>query len=147
MKAFVIFFSLALAFPACASGQSWDSVRSLRSGEQIRIVDTDGTEHKGTVASVSADAISLTAHDHEESIERARVRKVKVRSGSRRLRNTLIGVGVGLAVGLVVDATIGAYLRNEGGEPTRPLNYVVPIGVFGGLTAAMPGYRTVYRVR
>src|SRR3954453_9199605 len=101
MNRILIWVLAVLGLAACAHGQSWDSVRSLRSGEHVKIVDTNGTEHKGTLASVSADAISVSTHDREQSIERARVRKVQVRSGSRRLRNTLIGVGIGVAIGIV----------------------------------------------
>ena len=54
------------------------------------------------------------------AIERTRVRRVQVKSASRRVRNIVIGAAIGLAVGLVADQTLGTYLRNEAGEQWRP---------------------------
>jgi hypothetical protein len=81
------------------------------------------------------------------AIERNKVRRVQVRSGARRVRNLVIGAAIGLAVGVTVDQTVGAYLRNETGDSGRGITYAAPIVVFGGIGAALPGYRTVYRMR
>ncbi len=79
-------------------------------------------EFKGTLTSVSDSAIAIReSNGGEVSIERARVRRVELRSGSRRVRNALIGAGVGLAVGATVDLTLGVRLRNEGSGASRPL--------------------------
>ncbi|MDR3698336.1 MAG: hypothetical protein P4L56_01795 [Candidatus Sulfopaludibacter sp.] len=53
---------------------------------------------------------------------------MQVRSGVRRVRNFVIGAAIGLAAG---GGCVGA----------------APIVVFGGISAALPGYRTVYRMR
>jgi hypothetical protein len=141
-----------LALLTCAiplPAQSWDALSSLKPGETVKILDSARREQKGSFRTVSADAISIATGTREVAIERTRVRRVQVKSSSRRGRNVLIGVAVGLAVGLVADQTIGAYLRNESGESsgTRALTYIAPIGLFGGIGAAAAGYRTVYRAR
>ena len=74
------------------------------------------------------------------------MQRVQVASGSRRLRNILVGAGIGLAVGLVVDQTLGVRLRNEGNDDYRGLFYAAPIALFGGLSAR-PAYRTVYTTK
>jgi hypothetical protein len=144
---FTILLLLACAIPL--RSQSWDSLRSLKSGERVYVLDSSGKEHKGTFSRVSDEAIAFTEGKSEISLQRARVRRVRIPSSSRRLRNTLIGVGIGVAVGVTTDQTLGSYLRNESAESTgaRALTYVAPIALFGGIAAALPGRKTVYRAR
>jgi hypothetical protein len=136
-------------FSLPVSAQLWEVVQGLKTGDRVAIVDTAGQEHKGLFAGASPAAISVETAKGQEAIERPQVRRVQVRSRSRRVRNVLIGVAIGVAVGVVVDQTAGTYLRNESGESggTRAVSYVAPIALFGGIGAALPGWRTVYRVR
>jgi hypothetical protein len=82
-------------------------------------------------------------------IERARVHRVQVRAGSRRVRHILIGAGIGLAVGIAVDQSVDTYFRNEVGENggVPAVTYAAPIALFAGIGAAMSPYRTIYRAR
>src|SRR5690242_19643860 len=114
---FCVFISLAVI--ACGlplQAQSWEALSSLKPDDQVRILDAAGQEHKGSFVAVSSGVITLRSGNGDVNVERARVRRVAVRSGSRRLRNALIGAGIGLAIGLVVDNTLGVRLRNEGQE-------------------------------
>jgi len=147
MRAPILLFLFWSAVPVHA--QSWEAVRSLNAGDRIKVLETGGQEHAGIFVKSSAEAISLTVGRDAVSIERSRVRHVKVRSGSRRVRNLIIGAAVGLAVGVAVDQGLGTYLRNETGESagTRAVSYIAPIAVFGGIAGAFPAYRTIYRTR
>ena len=129
--------------------QSWDTLRALKPGDHIKVIDSAAATHTGVFSAFSADAISLTTGAGELAIERARVRRVQVRSGSRRGRNAIIGAAIGVALGATVDQTLGAYFRNEAGETSgaRAITYVAPIAIFGSLGAAFPAYRTIYRAR
>ena len=131
------------------AAQSWDGLKQLRPGDKIRVLEIAGAEHKGVFSAVSAQAITLRTDSGELSVERSRVRRIQVRSSTRRIRNLAIGAGIGVAVGVTVDQTLGAYLRNEAGESsgTRAVTYIAPIGLFGGIAAAFPAYRAVYRTR
>jgi hypothetical protein len=140
---FVAATLLAVAVPL--RGQSWDRLQSLEAGNRIRVVDTAGQRYSGNWTAVTADAISFMAGSRAISLERPRVRRVEVRSTPRRLRRVLIWTGIGAAIGIVVDQTLGARLRNEGNDSSRPAMYLGPIGLFGGIAAAFPAYRTVYR--
>jgi len=137
--------AIVSALPLAA--QSWDVVRGLRPGDRVKVLDTSNKERKGKVAAVTADAISLDSGKTQLSIDRANVRRVQIHSGNRRLRNLAIGAAVGLAVGVVTDKTLGQYVRNEFADEYRALYYVVPIGLFGGIDAALAPYKTIYRVR
>ena len=63
------------------------------------------------------------------------------------MRNVLIGAGIGVALGVTIDQTLGAYFRNEAGENdgARALTYIAPIAIFSAIGAALPSYRTIYR--
>jgi hypothetical protein len=139
--------ALLLCGSVCLRAEPWDALRGLRPGDRVRITETSGQEHHGSFVKVSTEAISIAEQKNEVMVERARVRRVKVRSGSRRLRNTMIGAGVGVALGVTIDYTLGTYLRNESGESSaaRALTYITPIGIGAGIAAAFPAYRTLYR--
>ena len=148
MKALVKSLALALSLTLCqipAGAQSWDAVRALRPGDRVRIREAGGAERNGTVAAVTADAISLDGG--KVSIDRAQVKRLELRRPSRRARNAAIGAGVGLAVGIVADSTLGTYLRNEVGEggAGQAITYVAPIALFAALGAAIAPYRTIYK--
>jgi hypothetical protein len=143
----VVFGSMLLLGFVRLQAQSWDSVSRLQTGTEVRVEDSKGQDHRGRVRSVSAEAISIDTGHGQEAIERAQIRRVEVRAPSRRLRNGLIGAGIGLAVGLLTDNTLGAYLRNESGESTgaRAVTYIAPIGIFGAIGASLPARRAVYK--
>jgi hypothetical protein len=139
-------FWIVLVTGAPLMAQSWDSLRDVR-GQHVKVIATSGETQKGICDSVSADGITVQAGSSRITIERNKVRRVQVRSGARRVRNFVIGAAIGLAVGVTVDQTVGTYLRNETGDSGRGITYAAPIVVFGGIGAALPGYRTVYRMR
>ena len=140
-----ILLLLACLLPLHA--QSWDSLSGLKSGDAVRVIDAGGQEHKGSFSAVSSESLTIRSGAGTQSIERAKVRQVKMRSTSKRIRNLLIGVGIGVGVGIAVDQSLGRALRNEGNDNQRALMYVGPIGLFGGIGGAFPAYRTVYRSR
>jgi hypothetical protein len=141
-----------LALIVCALpllAQSWDPVRSLAAGAQVKVRETSGTEHKGTVTAVTPDAVSISTKGGAVSVERSRVNRVQIHRSSRRPRNIAIGAAIGFAVGLTIDQTLGTYLRNESNESSaaRAVTYIAPIGIFGALGATFSSYRTIYQVR
>jgi hypothetical protein len=140
----LLLFSL-LAGVVPLSAQTWDELHALKPGDRITVLDTGGQQRKGVFTAVSPDSISLQSNQSVVAIDRTRVRRVQLRLNSRRVRNIVIGVAIGVATGLIADQTIGRYLRNESDTSGRPLIYIVPIALFGGISAAFPGYRTVYR--
>jgi hypothetical protein len=147
-RAFVV-----LGWLACCAlslqAQPWDALRGFGPGEKIKVVDTGHREYTGGFTSVSERGISVATGKGVVEIERGRVHRVQVRASSRRVRNILIGVGIGLAVGVAVDQSAGRYFRNETGEngAARAASYAAPIALFAGVGAAMSTYRTIYRAR
>jgi hypothetical protein len=126
---------------------SWDALRELKAGDRVRILEISGTEHKGAFSSVSNDAITVRTNKGEVAIDRARTRRVQIASNTRRVRNAVIGAAIGVAVGITVDQTLGTYFRNESGQTgaARAVTYVAPIAVLGGIGAALPSWRTLFK--
>ena len=143
----VTYLAALLLCGSIIQAQTWDTLGGLRPGDRVKILDYAGEVHKGAFAAFTADAISVRTGKGETSIERRRVRRVQVRSSARRVRNILIGAGLGVAAGVVADQSIGRSLRNEIGESSgvRAAGYIAPIGLFAGIGAALPAYKTVYR--
>src|SRR4051794_3143792 len=101
-----------LALIVCAlpvRAQSWDVVRGLHSGDRVKVQEKGGKEHKGTVTAVTPEGISLATGKTQVTLELARVKRVQIHSEGRRARNIAIGAGIGVAMGVLVDQTIGAY--------------------------------------
>jgi len=145
--------TVALLNPAAHAQQgaeeSWDNLRQLRPGQRIVVADMKLKSHQGTFTGYSAEAISLRTDQQELAIPRANVLSVKNQEGSRRTRNTLIGLAVGAAAGLAVGAAKGAN-ELESGETGLFALVGIPIGAGAGalVGAAMPnGKVTVYRAK
>ena len=134
------------AFGIPLHAQPWDALRGLKAGDRVIVKDTTGQDHKGAFRAVSADAITIETDKSEVAIERSKIRRVQVRSNKRRVRNAVIGTAIGVAVAVTVDQTLGVRLRNESNGSGRAATYAAPIGLLGGLGAALPAYGTVYGV-
>jgi hypothetical protein len=141
---FLAFLQAANAAPPRGE---WDEVQRLQKGAVVRVTATSDKTYRGTFTGLTHQSIVIVESKGEVSIAKKDVLRVDVKSKGRRTRNTLIGVGAGLAFGLVIDQTAGAYLRNETGESggARAATVVLPAALFGGIGAVLPGYRTVYR--
>ena len=133
---------LALAAPA---SKTWESLSQLKSGTSIEVVTSDRTE-RGEFASTSTESLTIRTPRGERRFLRPEVVRVVSHTHSHRMRNALIGLGVGTAVSLVTDQTLGAYLRNESNpDSARALIWTLPIAIGGGIGVAFPGHAVIYR--
>lgn len=141
----VIVLLAVCAVPQLA--QQWDKVRGLKAGHELR-VEVPGAKHRGALLEVGDDMLRLRSADGGEvSVARGQIERVYVRSKSNRLRNTLIGIGVGVAVGAVVYGTIGVLFRNEGREEPMLLAAPILIGTAAGGLMPTGGMKLVYDSR
>src|SRR6185503_13270468 len=130
----------AAASPARAEKKTWDRLANLRAGDQLEVVTAAGAG-KGAFVSSSTESLTIRDSAGERKFPRAEIVRVTARSQSRRLRNLLIGVGAGVAIGLITDQTLGTRIRNENSsDPVLSLLWVVPIGIGAGVGAAIPSY-------
>ncbi len=141
-------FSLSL--PAQEPGEhSWGNLQQLRVGQKIEVVDTNLKKLKGTFLSFSDEAISLRVGKDEVGVQRPKVFRVSSREHSKRLRNTLIGSGIGAAAGAVVGAAAVAGKPRQAGE--RRLSMVIGTlmgsGAGAAVGVAIPAFQTIYRAK
>ncbi len=133
------------------SGESdWGNLQQLRVGDKVEVVRYNLSKHKGTFLSFSDEAISLRVGKDEVGVQRPKVFRVSSREHSKRLRNTLIGLGIGAAAGAVVGAAAVAGKPRQAGE--RRLSMVIGTLIGSGVgtvvgAAFSPGYQTIYRAK
>ncbi len=134
---------------AAADETGWSNLQQLRVGQRIEVVDTNLKKYKGTFLSFSEEAVSLRVGKDEVGVQRPNVFRVSAREHSKRLRNTLIGLGIGAAAGAVVGAVAVAGKPRQAGE--RRLSMVIGTLIGSGVGtvvgAAFPGYQTIYRAK
>ena len=145
---FICILGLSSSSFAQTKDTSWSNLSGLKAGQEIQIVEANSKKDSGVFVSVSDSAISFTDALGERSVLRQDVRQIKLRKPNHRLRNTLIGTGVGAGTGAALFA--GAWSTSGWGGTGRA--GVVGAGI-GGLTgtiigAVIPthGSITVYRV-
>jgi hypothetical protein len=136
--------SVGLVFGASAPS-TWESLGQLGSGTPVEL-DTHSGAEKGEFVSISTESLTILTHRGEQKFLRSEVIRVVSRMQRHRTRNFLIGLGVGAALSLGTDRTLGAFLRNESDPASaRPLIWTVPIALCGGIGAALPGYTVIYQ--
>ena len=146
-----------VSIPLCAQQrpkQSWDNLNGLQAGQKIQIVQMDMKSLKGKFLGLTEETISVRVKQDEVAVARADVLRISLRGKPKRLRNTVIGMGIGAGLGLAVGA--GADARS-GGDPVSlgigpdlgkriftPLGFLIG-GVAG--VAIPPSYQTIYRAK
>jgi hypothetical protein len=152
----LLLLTLAPALVA-QSRANWDSVKQMSAGQPIRVSLTDGRNVTGALLSVTDESLTVAASKSQEALTRTMVAKVSSRGANHRLRNTLIGFGVGAGGGLIAGAVTDAETchpnqllgciggKNLGKEVFTPLGALI-----GGLVGALlPSgrWRTVYSLK
>ena len=142
----IILSAILVSFSFAQSSQTsaWNIVGAVEQGRRIR-VETSVKKYTGTFGNLSDVAIMLQSETGQVSIPRSEVVRVYAQSQSHRVRNTLIGVGVGAAIGIATYGTLGTLLRNEGGENTGVL-IAAPTGIGAAIGAVLPtgGMKKIY---
>jgi len=146
---FILVATLLCATAYAQSNDRWNRVTGIVVQTPVRVRTFDGAEYKGRLAAVTVDSIRVAVTAQETTIARKDVRRVQVRSGMRRVRNMLIGGGIGLAAGIVaafgtcpscVGETSAESFQNRLG-----LGGLAGAGIGGGLGAIGPPYKTIYK--
>jgi hypothetical protein len=131
---------------AAATDADWENLRTLRSGQQIEVVQMDLKSFSGRLLKMSDDGIRVLVKKDERVVARADVFRVGVRRGARRARNIGIGLGVGAALGAAAGR--GLLAATEGSDAAGAVlgtTTIIGAGLGGGLGAIQAGYKTIYR--
>jgi hypothetical protein len=138
---------LAAAAAAQAQEHAWDSLKGLRAGERIQVVDQKLKSQDGSFASLSNESITFQVGKDAVVIQRADVLRISSRERSHRLRNTFIGLGIGIGAGAAAAGAMvasGGEIAITGGAAAGGV--LAAGGIGAGIGAAIPAGRpTIYR--
>ena len=141
-----VFFLLAATAAAQTTAASWNTVKALTPGTDVRILNGSRTV-SGKMEGVTDDAIVIRSRKGQETFKQPDVIRLSLRTNGHRARNGLIGLGVGAGVGLGVgaaaDASCGSFCRNLGKGVFTPAGAIVGLAV-GALIPA-GGWREIYK--
>jgi hypothetical protein len=152
-----------------ASGQgskgrssSWDNLKTLTPGQEIRVVMNNFSSYQGEFQSLSDGGITLRRKATEQTLARKDVYRVSQKMGQdHSARNTLagmaVGAGAGLGIGLIANHVIWSHVNCDEGPafgcsgPPNPHWGIIltPVGGLAGaaIGAAIPtrAWRDLYR--
>ena len=156
-------FSTGVASGSDSKGgsSSWDNLKSLTPGEEIRIVMNDAKSYQGKFETWSDGGITLRQAASEQTLPRKDILRVSWKKGhNHRARNAAIGAAVGAGVGLGIgvayylrprNCTEGPLFGCAGPSNLDLAKILTPAGggVGAAIGAALPtgGWRDVYRAR
>jgi hypothetical protein len=126
-----------LSFVAAAQTpvSDWEIVKMLPSGTQVRVAAATAKPIQGTLESVTdSELVVLTPGTGPQSFPRAQVASVSLKEKDHRLRNALIGLGVGTAAGLGIGYGVGrSGCRSTDGWCGLDTSVGIAIGGISGL--------------
>ncbi len=169
LASFLVLALLAACFSTgTASGHdsegrssSWDNLKSLTPGQEIRVVMNNAKSYQGEFESLTDGGITLRLAAGEQTLARNDILRVSSKGQKHRARNALIGAavgaGAGLVIGLAANHVIWSHTNcTEGpafgcGYPPNPHWGIIltPVGglagaIIGGLVPT-GGWHDVYR--
>ena len=158
MGSFKASLLLALGFLVSSStyclGQSeWNVVQQLPSGQEIKVVLKEGGSRRGSFESANDTGVVIRAGKGEQTLSRDHVARILVKSKGHRVRNVLIGAGIGAGAGLGAGASIDNNCSKTSIVCTGNKGKAILTPAFGllgaGIGALFPsgGWHEVYRSR
>ena len=139
---------LAAAVAAQTNASSWDTVKALAAGTDVRVMDGSRTVN-GKIERVTDEAIVVTSAKRQESFRQQDVTRVSLKKSGHRRRNALIGLGVGagvgFGVGVAADASCTGFCfgGNFGKAIFTPMGAIA--GVLVGALLPSGGWREIYK--
>jgi hypothetical protein len=140
---------LALSIAAQTPLPNWENVRAITRTTEVRILTDNTTPVRGSLERTT-DTV-LIMRTSAQSIGRPQIVSVSVRKKGHRMRNTFIGIGVGLAAGLGIGFATTSRCQGEicgiaaaGGVAVGGALGIV-VGGVAGVAWPTGGWREVYR--
>ena len=127
-----------------ADTAQWSNLQTLHPGDRIGIIQSNQKRVEGRFTRVGDSGITIDA-GREITLTQDQVVRVYKRPRLTRSKWALVGAGLGLIVGAIINATAGQRFRNEGGDITAGA-LLGGAGIGAGIAALSGGrYKTVYQ--
>lgn len=124
----------------------WNNLRQVRIGDKVEVVQHNLSKHKGELLDWTEKSITLRLENRDVTIPREDVFRVTQLSKNHRLRNSMIGLGLGVLVGAATGVAVAvAPTRFHGNGLVFPIATFIGAGVGAGVGAAISSYPTIYR--
>jgi hypothetical protein len=126
---------------------------TISPGSEVQAITTDNKHWRGMFHAADDDSLIFSISGKEQRLARATVSRILVRTPGRRLRHTLIGLGIGTAAGLTLGAVVDARCTGNCIEGGRHLGIEAGaglgalIGVVIGAAVPAGGWREIYRAK
>jgi hypothetical protein len=118
-RASMLLLILSRAATAQTLESKWDTLKMLTPGTEVRVASANAKPIQGSLESVTDNDLVLRQAGGQTSLGRAQILSVSVKGKDHRLRNAMIGLGVGTAAGLSIGYGIGHaqanHCSNKGG--------------------------------
>jgi hypothetical protein len=155
MPALLVFFLVPVFAFAQQARDSWDNLKGLATGQQIRVVLNDAKSYSGQFQRVSDEGLVIRTGGGEQAFERRNILRVSSQGKSHRGRNALIGLAVGVGAGVAVGVAspeLGQGKCAQGScinAESAALAGFAGAAIGTGLGAVLPtgGWHDVYRAR
>jgi hypothetical protein len=146
-RAFALLPILSLVATGQALPASWDSVKMIAPGTEVRIGAVNSKPVQGKLESVADTTLVIKGEIGTRSFARPEIRSVSIKKKNHRLRKVLIGMGVGTAGGLGIGAAASNGCHQIAcGAAETVIGGVIGLagGVVAGLVWSRGEWRQVY---
>jgi hypothetical protein len=127
-----------------ADTTQWSNLQTLHPGDRIGIIQSNQKQVEGRFTRVGGSEITIDA-GREITLIQNQVVRVYKRPRLTRSTWVLVGAGLGLIAGAIINATAGERFRNEGGDITAGA-LLGGAGIGAGIAALSGGgNKTVYQ--
>lgn len=147
LRAVVLLPILSLVATGQALPGSWESVKMIPPGTEVRIVAVNSKPVRGKLESVADTSLAIKAETGTRSFLQPEIRSISVKKKRHRLRKALIGMGVGTGTGLGIGAATanGCHeIACEGAQTAVGGLIGLAGGVVAGLLWSSGQWRQVY---
>lgn len=143
MKVLISPFLLLLFLSVgCFAQSDWSSIRDLKPGTRVVVVERSGAESKGRVTRADDTTVLL---DKGRTISRDSIARVYLTKRGSILKRALIGAAAGAGIGTAVGVIVTVATKSEGLAAAGGFLIGIPAGAaVGAATAGRKRGRLIY---
>jgi hypothetical protein len=139
---FVSIFVVLFIVSGCTAQSDWGTVRDLKPGTRVVVVERSGVETKGRVGRSDDEALFL---EKGRTIERDSIARVYLTKRGSILKRALIGAVAGAGIGVAVGVGVTAATKGDGLAAAGGFLIGIPAGAaVGAATTGRKRGRLIY---